>query len=333
MASIAEQGTFALLPRHSLDRSRKLVAISPERRDQRLNAMLSEANETDGIVRSADAEQHGFDRSAIARLVGAGFLERVGPHHVRARHLPWTLAARHRQAVLRGGPSAALAARSALVVHDLWTTPPRIEIVVPRGVKGTTGPHRRIQSTDLIPSDVAVHRAMALTTPTRSLIDAARDLSVEQTVRVISNGVRRGTLDVAKIGMRLAELAVRGRPGIRTTRQALTYFDDRPLATTFEQDLEAIIDRGGFAVPVRQFRVRCGTHTYYLDHAWPDAGCWSECDSMLAHGSADALQRDLERQNRIIAETGFQPLRFTYWDVHQRPDYVTEVLSKHVPRR
>ena len=307
--------------------------MSPRRRDRRLNAMLIGANQTDGIVRSIDAEQHGFDRSAIARLVDAEFLERVVPHHVRARHLPWTLAARHRQAVLRGGPSAALAARSALAAHGLWTSPPRIEIVVPRGVKGTPGAHRRIQSTDLIPSDVGVLRGMALTTPTRSLIDAARDLNLEQTVRVISNGVERGTLDVSKIGMRLAELAVRGRPGIRTTRRALTYFDDRPLATTFEQDLEAIIDRGGFVAPVRQFRVRTGAHTYYLDHAWPDAGCWSECDSMLAHGSADALQRDLERQNRIIAHTGFQPLRFTYWDVHRRPGYVIEVLSNHVPRR
>ncbi len=205
--------------------------------------------------------------------------------------------------------------------------------MVPRGVKGTPGQHRRIQSADLIPPDITVLRGLPLTTPTRSLIDAARDLTVGQAVRAISNGVERGILDVPKVAIRLAELANRGRPGVRTTRRALSYFDERPLATTFEQHLEAIIRRGGFVHPVRQFRVRCERHTYYLDHAWPDVGCWSECDSMLAHGSADALQRDLERQNRIIAQTGFQPLRFTYWDVHQRSDYVCQVLSHHIPKR
>ena len=54
---------------------------------------------------------------------------------------------------------------------------------------------------------------------------------------------------------------------------------------------------------------------------------------MLAHGSASALQNDLERQNRIITATGFEPLRFTWADVHDRPGYVVELLARHLPRQ
>lgn len=116
-------------------------------------------------------------------------------------------------------------------------------------------------------------------------------------------------------------------------RACLATFGSDPEATVFERDLERIIQREGFVKPQRQYPVRTEGKLYFLDHAWPALKKWSECDSMLAHGSAEALRKDLERQNRIIAATGFEPMRFTYFDVHQRPDYVAEILAEHLPRR
>ncbi len=116
-------------------------------------------------------------------------------------------------------------------------------------------------------------------------------------------------------------------------RACLATFGSDPEATVFEKDLERIIEQSQLVRPVRQHPVKTEGKVYFLDHAWPEFKKWSECDSMLAHGSAEDLRKDLERQNRIIAATGFEPMRFTYFDVHHRPDYVTEILAKHLPRR
>ncbi len=87
-------------------------------------------------------------------------------------------------------------------------------------------------------------------------------------------------------------------------RARLASFGCDPLATVFERALEDVIRAGGFPKPVRQHPVRVDGKLYFLDHFWPEHGKWSECDSM----------------------------RFTYFDVHHRPDYVTEILASHLPR-
>lgn len=307
--------------------------MSHANRAARLHRLLASAAVDDHIFSAAAALRYGFDRSALSRLAADGFVERVGPRHFRPRHVPWTLQARHREAVTLAGPVAQLGARSALVHYGLTAIPPNIEVLVPRGVKGTPGSYRRMQSTDIAPSDIVTRRGIPMSTPVRAVIDAGRDLTISETVQAISLGIERKLITAEKVERRLAELAKRGRPGVRTVRTALSYFDHRPLATTFEQDFEAVVRRNGFAQPLRQLRVKCEAHTYYLDHAWPDHELWVECDSMLAHGSAEALQADNERQNRIISQTGFQPLRFTYWDVHGRPEYVAETLARHLPRQ
>lgn len=137
-----------------------------------------------------------------------------------------------------------------------------------------------------------------------------------------------------ELATRFLELARRGRPGVAKMRRCLAVRTDLvgPKATTFEQDFERIIARAGFPKPQRQYDVSIGKHSYQLDHAWPELGCWAECDSMLAHSSPEQLASDLERQNRIIAATQLVPMRFTYRDVHDRPDYVIDRLAQVLPR-
>jgi hypothetical protein len=299
---------------------------------QRLADVLVSAAGRDGIFHVSEAAAFGLSPSTLSRLVADGILERVGPSHLRAAHLVWTLRARQRQSLLRAGPDAALGARSALHHWEPAERPVRIELVAPRGRKRQRADIRIIQSTDLLPADYTVHRHLDTSTPVRALIDAARRLSALDLHRAVSTAVDKGLTDVAALDLRFREVARRGRPGVRRMRSCLATFGADPAATVFEQDLERLITRGGFPPPIRQYRVRADGRTYYLDHCWPEHRVWSECDSMLAHSSAEALRSDLERQNRIIGVTGFEPMRFTYFDVHERPDYVLDILGRHLPR-
>jgi very-short-patch-repair endonuclease len=46
-----------------------------------------------------------------------------------------------------------------------------------------------------------------------------------------------------------------------------------------------------------------------------------EIDGMRAHISPEAFRQDRSKQNRLI-NAGYRGLRFTWWDLTQRPDRV-----------
>lgn len=304
-----------------------------ERFDAQLAQVLRHASSNEGIFTMEAARAAGLSKSAVSRLVSAALLERVAPGHLRGAHLPWTLEARQRQALIIAGRDGALGARSALNRWGLADRPERIEVLVPWGGGGTSGGFRLIQSKDIASVDIVRHRGMRTSTPTRAIIDAARWLRPLELQQVISTGVERELISVEILSVRQCELARRGRPGTRALRTSLAMFGEGTMpASTFERDFERLLTRFGFPTPVRQLRVVADRRVYFLDHAWPDLGVWSECDSMLAHGSAEALRKDLERQNRITTATGMEPLRFTYFDVHERPQYVAEILGRRLPR-
>ena len=300
---------------------------------QTLSKVLGDARATDGIFSLQQAARNGLPIWAITRLVDDGVLERVAPNHVRATNLGWDLRARQRQALVHAGGESALAARTGLHHWAIGSRPERIEILVPRGQRQQRPAVRVIQSTDITPVDITVHRGLPTSTPIRALIDAARFLSPLALNQAVSAAIKANLVNIADLTQRFLEVARRGRHGVRKMRACLATFGSDPEATVFEKALERIIAQGGFVPPVRQLPVKTGGKTYFLDHAWPDLKKWSECDSMLAHGSAEDLRKDLERQNRIVAATGFEPMRFTYFDVHERPDYVMEILAIHVPKR
>ncbi len=152
---------------------------------------------------------------------------------------------------------------------------------------------------------------------------------------VITAAVDAGLVTEEQLALRALELGKQGRPGGTTLRACLatrgSLLDQG--TNTFERDFDGIRLRGGFPQPVRQLKVVCDNgRTFYLDFAWPEFGCWGECGSMLAHSTQENLAADLERQNLIIEATGWDPVRVTYRDVRDRPDYVDRRLAARLPR-
>lgn len=296
--------------------------------------LVRSARNRDGFIGPADIERAGFGRHHISRMVRSGLIERVAPGWYRSTALQWSFEARQRQAAIIAERSdGGLGLHSALHWQGFGDRPPKVQLIVPRGRRPEVGKRKLTTSTDLMPSDFRRHKALMVTTATRSLIDAARHLQADELHELISDTVRAGLATDDDIALRFLELTKRGRP-TGPLRLVLSTRSDwiGPEVNSYERRFEGIVDAGRFPRPLRQYRVVCDGHVYYLDYTWLDFLRWSECDSMLAHSSQEALARDHERQNRVIETTGMVPLRFTYRDVNERPDYVDERLARHLPR-
>jgi very-short-patch-repair endonuclease len=84
----------------------------------------------------------------------------------------------------------------------------------------------------------------------------------------------------------------------------------------WEWNLEVPLPSGGVAV---------------LDAALPHLRIAVEIDGRAYHVDPDRFQRDRTRQNALVA-AGWTVLRFTWWDLTERPDYVVQAILSAVAR-
>ena len=71
-----------------------------------------------------------------------------------------------------------------------------------------------------------------------------------------------------------------------------------------------------YGLPPAEFQYRVAQ--WILDFAYPEVKLALEVDGWEVHSSPAALQRDLQRQNALIA-LGWTILRFTWADVVRKP--------------
>jgi hypothetical protein len=227
-----------------------------------------------------------------------------------------------------------IGARTALEVWGLpGGTRTRVNLIGPRGARSRSRHVVSWESRDLGPIDVTRKGRLRLTTPLRSVIDAAPFCTDDVLGQQLTAAVESRHFSYETLQMRLTELSKRGRRGpaqLRRILRARITLDGRA-TNSYEKVAHRVFDRGGFPPPIPQFRIDVNGCTYYVDFAWPQFGVFVECDSMLAHSTPEQLQADLRRQNDLVG-AGWVPIRFTYWDVLERPDHVIERLASHLPR-
>ena len=227
-------------------------------------------------------------------------------------------------AVLACGEGAVLSHRAAA---ELWGLGPRgrLEVTV---LPGRT-PRR---------AGIVVHRAtlatghrtrrhgIPVTTPARTLVDNASDLSDEHLEQAVNEADRLGLIDPERLRGSLVEFE--GVHGVARLRKLL----DRRTFTLTDSALERrfvpIARAAGLPRPRTQARV----NGYRVDFYWPDLGLVVETDGLRYHRTPAQQARD-RRRDRAHTAAGLAHLRFTHGEVRWEPEHVVATLRTVAARQ
>ena len=234
---------------------------------------------------------------------------------------------RQMAAVLAAGPGAVLSHASAAQLWGLVAHRP----VGPVHVSGPgDGGRRRLGITAhrrrLDPRDVAVRYAIPVTSPARTIVDTAPDLTAEQLERRINLADSLDLIDPDALNAGLSRM--RGQPGVAAVRRLIVEYTFRLTDSELEQRFLRVVRPLHLATP----DTRRHLNSFRTDFVWPDLGLVVEADSLRYHRTVAQQQRDHLRDQAHLA-SGRVPLRFTHHQITYCASYVRrtilEVIGRH----
>ncbi len=287
-----------------------------------------------GLVSRADLLRDGLTERQLEHRLADGSLTRVQQGVYLAAGVRLTLRRELLAACLAAGVEAAASHRAALWLWRLSTEVPPIEITVPHGScpmpRGVVV-HRSLERHHL---HRTVCRGVPTTTPARALVDAGAVLRPWQVGAAVELALVRKLVTVAALRHALDDLGGRGRRGAGVLR---AYLDDRALADARpESVLEPLMARlcrdHGVGPVLFQPTIVLEGRTLRPDFAIPDVKLVMEIDGLSVHGSREALDHDLERQNLLVRH-GYLVLRYTVTHLRHPARVAREVLAVATRRR
>lgn len=276
-----------------------------------------------GIVTRRQLRALGMDEGRIQRELEAGRLEIVHAGVYRVAGAPRTWHSAVAAAVLAAGAGAAASHRSAAALWRLTEDPTDVvEVSVPVGRYARLDGVAVHRIGDLCPDVVARRDGIAVTNPLHTLVHLGAVVPRWQVEDALERGLVRRLYSVAAVEAARAAVARPGRNGGGVLRGIL---DDRALGqdrpdSLLEVRMASLLRAAG--LPAFEFQHRicdgAGRLVAVVDFARPAERLALEVDGLSAHGSAKALQSDLDRQNAVLG-LGWDLRRFTWHDVVRRP--------------
>lgn len=279
----------------------------------------------------AQAVDLGVGRRTILRQVDRGEVIELLPGILRSPSTPISWRMRAMGALLWAGGDAVLARTSAATVLGLDL--PRSLLV------GGAPIELLVHQRTFVPVDgVVVHRTtrpppasrihedgpLRATDGTRTSCDLAADLGPSALRRVVSSAVRLGLTEATALRSEMRLLGrFRGKRAVRVLVDELS-----PLLAQCNSALETLFVQRmrprGLEPTAMNHRITDGRgRTRYLDAAYLPEMLPVELDSKRWHGSVLDRNEDLQREDDVLLTGDWQPfLRFTWADVHDRPDDV-----------
>jgi very-short-patch-repair endonuclease len=271
----------------------------------------------------------GAGRDAIRRALQRGRIHQLhrGVYAtVPASVLP-PLAA-EQAAVLACGPGAYLSHHSAAAA---WGFRPPVDghidvLVVGRRPSPRAG--LRIHRTPSIdPRDTRNRAGIAITSPARTLIDIACELSDREFERAFDEALAIRALTLA--AARAALLANSRRPGASLTRALVCA--ERATTMTRSEAEEAflvLVRRSGLPLP--EVNARVGR--FEVDFCWRRERVIVEIDGYAFHSSQAALERDHERDVEL-QQMGFLVIRISWRELRYEQEKVLVRVASALARR
>lgn len=285
-----------------------------------------------GLITFRQALDCGLTRAQLSRWAESGRFTPVQPGVYRLEGAPITWEQEVAAAVLSTGGVA-----SHRTAARFWSLGdyPKVELTVTRRGRGrgrVLGEDVVVHSSkDLAPHHVTTRAGIPCTKPMRTLVD----LGAVEGIEVVRDSLERAVIaqvcSVPAVERALDDVARKGRRGAGVIRHVL---DERALGRArpdglLEARMARLLREHGLPTPAFQHRVG----RYILDFAYVAEKLALEVDGFEVHGTPQALQADLERQNALV-KAGWRVLRFTWLDVVRRPEWVAfcikEALAEQV---
>ena len=282
-----------------------------------IRALIAHQN---GVLDRAQAVDHGVSPSQIRTRLHRGDWIRLHPGVFRSVEHQMTTAARIRAAALWAGPQAFLSGAAAA----WWWRLTDLEPTVVRVITPLTS-HRRSR-----PGVTVVRRT--LPAPDRRLADGL--LITGQALTALHGAVEMGgdgpvMLDralqrsVRFADVRRAHYRNLGCRGLNAAGQLLQVAADGSAAVS-ERMLIAALKAAGISGWRVNRPLALPTSTVVPDFTFVTERLLVEVDGWAWHSSPARFRRDRQRQNEMVA-AGWQVLRFTWFDLTERP---AEVINQ-----
>jgi len=230
-------------------------------------------------------------------------------------------------AVLACGEAAALSHSSAAALWGIDAERGRTVDVVIRRRSALRRPGTRVRvRPTLSAEDLTVHgNGIPVTTPVRTLIDLATELTPSRLERAVNEADKRDLIDPESLRAALDSHA--GEPGVRPLRTLLDRQTFRLSDTELEVLFRPIVAKAGLPIPHTKEMV----NGYEVDFYWPGLGLVVETDGWRYHRTASAQTRDALRDQTHTA-SGLTTLRFSHYQVKYEPRHVCEILARVAAR-
>ena len=236
-------------------------------------------------------------------------------------------------AVLAGGQGAVASHRSAAWLWGLLDEL-TLELTVPSNRRPRLTGVTVHRLSGVQNQRVSVRRGIPTTNPLQTLVEVGAVVGVEEVAEMLERGLVRRLVSVAGIEAEVRRPTGIGRPGCGKLREVVARraLGAKPPDSVLEQRTAALFRRYRVPKPVFQYVVRAGGRFIArVDFAYPEWCLAVEVDGHDSHATPAQLQRDLTRQNLLVA-AGWTVLRFTWSDVMERPELVASTIRRQLAR-
>jgi very-short-patch-repair endonuclease len=267
----------------------------------------------------------GVSNGAIGRGVAAGRLRRLHPGVYAAGHTALAPLAAETAALLACGTHAVLSHHTAAGLWEIRPLPqPGSDVHVT-----VAGRHRgrarglRIHRTRLLrKTDVRVRSGLPLTSPARTIIDVAADLTARELERAVDEALVRRFVRERELERAVA--AARGRHGAPLLAALLARRAGPTLTRSqAEEKCLALIRDAQLPEPEVNARVQ----GYEVDFFWRESGLVLEIDGYAFHGTRAAFERDRRKDAKLRA-AGIAVLRATWRQLEEESHAVVGWLAR-----
>jgi len=307
-----------------------MVAMRPNRRREdrevELGRLLASSY---GLVTRAQLRRIGFTDSGVQRLVRAGRLARVLPGVYGSASAPKTWEMQAMAGCLRSPGRVWLSHRSAAAHHGfLGCGKDRLEFLTTTRMRLARGHLLHCVAT-MPECDVEVVRGIPTTSPARTLLDLAAVVNEETLEVALDDALCTHKVRLARLRWRLEQLGAKGKPGTTNLRSLLEVRGDGSIVPTtiLETKLVRLLRKVQLPIGKAQHRLEeNGRLIDRVDFIYPEQRLVVEVDGTRWHAGRRARTRDAERDNYLNIR-GWIVLRFTWFDLVERPDYVVEQIA------